>query len=98
MSFDFLARFRILPEKEAEFLALVPPMEANAREEPGTLFYKFYRLEDPGMFAVFESFVDEAADEAHRNNPANAGLIAGMIACMDGTYTRELLLPLARDG
>lgn len=98
MSYDFIARFRIRPEKEAEFLDLVPPMEANSREEPGTLFYKFYRLEEPGMFAVFESFVDEAADEAHRNNPANADLIAGMIGCMDGTYTREFLLPLKRDG
>jgi autoinducer 2-degrading protein len=94
MSWTFLSRFKIKADHEAEFVTLIPPMEANAASEPGTLAYKFYRLDAPLAFAVFESFADEAADQAHQANPASADVIARMIACIDGTYTREYLLPL----
>jgi len=59
------------------------------------LAYKFYRLDTPLGFAVFESFVDEAADQAHQANPASTDIIASMIECIDGTYTREYLRPIA---
>jgi (4S)-4-hydroxy-5-phosphonooxypentane-2,3-dione isomerase len=94
MSFSFIARFRVKPERDAEFVSLIPQMEANSAEEPGTLSYKFYRTDEPNGFAVFESFVDEAADEAHRANPKNEEIIARMIECMDGTYVREYLRPV----
>ena len=42
MSWTFLSRFNIKADREAEFLTLIPPMEANAAVEPGTLAYKFY--------------------------------------------------------
>lgn len=92
MAFSFLARFRIRPDKEAEFVDLTRQMEALAPSEPGTLSYKFYRLAEPGMFAVYESFTDAAADRAHMDYPHNKPLIERMIACMDGSYVRELLL------
>ena len=91
MAFSFLSRFRIAAGKEAEFVALARQMEALAADEPGTIGYKFYRLDEPGMFAVYESFVDEAADQAHVAYSHNQPLIERMIACMDGSYTRELL-------
>ena len=91
MAFSFLSRFRIAAGREAEFVALARQMEALAADEPGTLGYKFYRLDEPGMFAVYESFVDEAADQAHIAYPHNQPLIERMIACMDGSYVRELL-------
>ena len=94
MAFSFLSRFRVKPEKEADFLALVPQLEEVSRREPWTLAYKFYRLEDPGMFAVYESFVDEDADRAHMEYPHNKPLIEQMIACMDGHYVREMLYDL----
>ena len=94
MSISFLARFRVKPEHEADFVALVAPMEANAKHEPATLAYKFYRLTEPHWFAVFESFVDEAADEAHQANPANVEIIKKMVEYMDGGYTREYLFPI----
>lgn len=95
MAFSFLSRFRVKPEKEADFLALVPQLEEVSRREPWTLAYKFYRLEEPGMFAVYESFVDESADLKHQQNPEGAALIEPMVACIDGTYTRELLIDIA---
>lgn len=94
MSHDFIARFKIQTEYIDKFVALIAPMEENSRQEPGTLGYKFYRLEEASWFAVFESFVDEAADLAHQENPANEALIAEMITYMDGGYTREFLLPV----
>lgn len=91
MAFTFLSRFRIKPDRDAEFVSLIPQMEANAAAEPATLAYKFYRLDDPGMFGVFESFVDADGDHAHQANPANGPIIEKMIACMAGGYERELL-------
>nr|WP_310523550.1 antibiotic biosynthesis monooxygenase [Polymorphobacter sp.] len=94
MSWTFLSRFNIKPDHEAEFVTLIPAMEANAASEPGTLAYKFYRLDAPHAFAVFESFVDEAADQAHQANPASTDIITRMIDCIDGTYTRDYLRPV----
>ncbi len=94
MTWTFLSRFKVKPERDADFAALIPRMEANAAEEPGTLAYKFYRLAEPHWIAVFESFVDEAADQAHQANPKSAEILAKMIDYIDGTYTREYLLPL----
>jgi len=91
MPMTFVARFRIKPEKEADFLVLIPKIEAISAEETHTLAYKFYRLDEPNMFAVLESFTDEAADIAHQKNPKTVALIDDIIACMDGTYTREYL-------
>ncbi len=94
MAFSFLSRFRIRADKEAEFIELAKAMEALAPSEPGTLSYQFYRLAEPGMFAVYERFTDEEADKAHGAYDHNKSLIERMIACMDGSYTRELLYDL----
>lgn len=91
MAFTFLSRFRVKPEHDAEFVDLIPRMEANAAAEPATLAYKFYRLDDPHMFGVFESFVDAEGDLAHQANPASAPIIKRMIECIDGKYVREML-------
>lgn len=91
MAFTFLSRFRIRPEREAEFVTLAKEMTALSTDEPATLAYQFFRLEEPGMFAVFESFTSEAGDRAHQDRPENAAIIAEMVACMDGAYSREYL-------
>ena len=91
MPYSFLSRFRIKPERDAEFVDLIAEMEGHAAAEPDTLTYKFYRLDQDGGYAVFESFTDEAADKAHQGNPASAPTIAKMIEIIDGGYTREML-------
>ena len=98
MAFSFLSRFRIQDERQDEFVALARQMEELSRQEPGTLHYKFFRLAEPGMFAVHESFVDEAADQAHMDYDHNKPLIEKIIQCMDGQYERELLFDLAPHG
>lgn len=91
MAYTFLSRFRIKPERDAEFVELIAEMERHAAAEPDTLAYKFYRLDRDGGYAVFESFTDEAADKAHQANPASAPAIGKMIEIIEGGYTRELL-------
>ncbi len=91
MAYSFLSRFRIKPERESDFVRLAKEMEGLIDREPGTLAFKFFRLDAPHMFAVYESFVDEAADRAHIETDHGKPLIAGMIGCMDGGYEREML-------
>jgi autoinducer 2-degrading protein len=94
VAYSFLSRFRIKPDREGDFIAMAREMEGLVDREPGTLGFKFYRLEEPGMFAVYESFVDEAADKAHMEAEHAKPIIARMLDCMDGSYHRELLLDL----
>jgi (4S)-4-hydroxy-5-phosphonooxypentane-2,3-dione isomerase len=94
MAFSFLSRFRIKPDRTDDFIALARQMEGLVDREPGTVGYRFFRLEEPGMFAVYESFVDEEADRQHMNYDHNKPLIAQMMECMDGHYQREMLYDL----
>ena len=98
MAFTFLSRFRVKPESDARFVELIGEMEAIARHEPDTLEYRFYRLEEANMFAVYESFTSEQGDAAHQANPANTAIIAEMIECMAGGYQREMLYDVAAAG
>jgi len=97
MAYSFLSRFRVKPEREDEFVRTARQMEALVEQEPGTLAFQFFRLGEPGMFAVFESFVDEAADKAHMETDHGKPLIEIMVGCMAGGYERELLYDLEGD-
>ncbi len=94
MAYSFLSRFRVKPQCEDDFVGLARQMEGLVDREPGTLRFQFFRLGEPGMFAVFESFADEAADKAHMETDHGKPLIERMIACMDGGYEREMLYDL----
>jgi autoinducer 2-degrading protein len=94
MAYSFLSRFRIKQDAENTFIELAKTMESLVHLEPGTLAFKFFRLEEPGMFAVYESFVDAAADKAHMETEHGKPIIEKMIACMDGSYSREMLYDL----
>jgi autoinducer 2-degrading protein len=91
MPHSFLSRFRIKPDRDSEFVELIDRMEEIAARENDTLAYKFYRLDDSGGYAVFESFTNEAADQAHQQNPESAPIIQQMIEIIDGGYVREML-------
>lgn len=89
----FIARMQVKPGKEAEFEALARRLtDAVRAHEPGTLQYEFFRLPDTERgYAVFESFVDEAAEEAHRDTPHFHELAPPLVECLDGEYVREYL-------
>ncbi|WP_120075473.1 putative quinol monooxygenase [Aurantiacibacter odishensis] len=91
MPTTFLSRFKVKAGKEDDFVDLIAAAEDNASREADTLAYKFYKLEEPRAFAVYESFTNDDADLAHQQNPENAPIIEKMIECIDGTYEREYL-------
>lgn len=89
----FIARMQVKPGKEADFESLARRLTEKVRaEEPGCVGYEFFRLPDTERgYAVYESFVDEAAEEAHRDTPHFHELAPGLIECIDGEYVREYL-------
>ena len=89
----FLARMKIKPEKEQEFLGLVKQLTAAVHaNEPDVLHYEFFKLKDEELgYAVFESFVSEEADEAHQKTPHFNEIAPALIDCIDGKYVREYL-------
>jgi autoinducer 2-degrading protein len=89
----FIARMQVKPGKEAEFEELAKQLTEKVRsEEPGCVGYEFFRLPATERgYAVYESFVDEAAEEAHRDTPHFHELAPGLIECIDGEYVREFL-------
>ena len=91
MAYSFLSRFRIKSDRQDDFIALAKKMEGLVVQEPGTLGFKFFRLGEPQMFAVYESFVDEEADKAHMETDHGKPVIEQMLDCMDGSYHREML-------
>ena len=97
MSFTYIARLRIRPEAEADFLAAIDDMMAAAAEDPNTLDYKAFTLVDDAYSYVFyESYVDAEADEHHRNGPITAPIIARMVACIDDSgFSQEFWNPVS---
>jgi len=89
----FLSRMKVKPEKEAEYLELVAKLTAEVKaKEPNTLQYQFYKLRDEEYgYAVYESFIDQAAEDEHLATPHFAELAPPMIECLDGAYVREYL-------
>ena len=89
----FIARMQVKPGKEEEFEQLARQLtERTLAEEPGVRAYEFFRLPDTERgYAVFESFEDAAAEEAHRETPHFNELAPSIIDCLDGTYVREFL-------
>lgn len=92
----FLARMKVKAGKEAEFVKLARELTAQVMEnEPETLNYEFFKLRDEERgYAVYEQFVNEAAEEAHRNTEHFHALAPALIECLDGPYVREYLDPL----
>lgn len=89
----FIARMQVKPGKEQEFEELARQLTREVRaNEPGTLGYEFFRLpETERGYAVFESFIDENAEEAHRDTPHFHRLAGPLVECLDGEYIREYL-------
>ncbi len=61
--------------KEAELEAFLKQGAELAAQEPGTITW--YALsEEPGRFAIFDTFEDESGRDAHLNGPIAAALMA----------------------
>ncbi|WP_425407889.1 putative quinol monooxygenase [Hyphococcus sp.] len=97
MAHTFVARMKVFPEKQAQFIDACERMEKAVKEnEPDALIYQFFRLREPNAFAVIESFKTEAADEAHQQSAHFKEIAPSMIECIDGGWEREYLDPLKK--
>jgi len=92
----FIARMKVKPEKEQDYLRLVQQLSDEVRaHEPETTIYQFFRERGkPLHYAVIEQFSSEASEEAHRDTPHFHRLAPPLIDCLDGTYVREYLDPI----
>lgn len=99
MKITFVARVTVKPECESEFMACCRALEEHVQaNEPDTLIYTFFRLREPGQFAVLESFRNEAAQQHHMSSPVLAEYSPKLAACVEGTWVREYLDPLESSG
>lgn len=99
MAVSFIARMSVHRDKEQAFIAHCRALEeAVRRAEPDCLYYKFYKLEEPLRYAVFESFTSHEAEQAHQASGHFKRIAPDLIACLDGTYVREYLLDLDSGG
>jgi (4S)-4-hydroxy-5-phosphonooxypentane-2,3-dione isomerase len=88
----FLSRMTVKAGAEARFERIVKDMQARVhRDEPGFIFYEFFKLREPRRYAVLESFPDEATEHAHMGGKILAELGPGIVDCLDGTWEREYL-------
>lgn len=61
-------KYKVKPEKAEEFLNAVEEFTQATRNEPGNLWFEWYRdPQDPTVFLLIEGFKDDAG-EAHVNS------------------------------
>lgn len=90
----FVSRMTVKPGREQEFVERCNRLAGLVHaSEPRTLHYEFFRLREPRRYAVIESFMDEAAEQAHMNSALLAEHGPGIVDCLDGPYVREYLDP-----
>ncbi|GAA2094064.1 putative quinol monooxygenase [Streptomyces albiaxialis] len=66
MTYVVVARYRTLPGKEDEVLALLDTMAEASRQEPGNRQYRVHRgAEDPRTVVLYEEYDAEADFDAH---------------------------------
>jgi (4S)-4-hydroxy-5-phosphonooxypentane-2,3-dione isomerase len=91
----FIARMTVKAGHEGEFVRCCRELEQHVRaHEPEVVAYEFYKLREPGRYAVLESFRDEASEHRHMSSAKLAELGPKIAACLDGTWVREYLDPL----
>jgi quinol monooxygenase YgiN len=78
MAYVVSAKWRAKPGKEDRLKALCEEMTEPSRAEPGNVFYQAQRsVEDPGLFYLYEQYVDEAGYEAHMDSEHFTRLVKG---------------------
>ena len=70
MAYVVVATYRVKAGEEEKVRAVLETMAPLSRKEPGCLFYQAHRsTEDPGVFLLYEQYLDEAAYKAHMETP-----------------------------
>ncbi|SVB20928.1 uncharacterized protein METZ01_LOCUS173782, partial [marine metagenome] len=94
---SFIAWMTVKEGREKEFISHCKSLAERVTEnEPGILYYRFFKLREPRRYAVVESFADEAAEEIHMNSAHLAEIAPPLLDCLEGdpAYVREYLDPI----
>jgi quinol monooxygenase YgiN len=74
-----IAKITALPGKRDEVIAAVSELEPALQEEPGTLVFAIAKdTGDDVTVWAFELYADDAAREAHLDNPAFKAFVANL--------------------
>jgi (4S)-4-hydroxy-5-phosphonooxypentane-2,3-dione isomerase len=67
MAYVITAFWKAKPGEEQRIEQIIQTMTPLTLDEPGCIAYQGHRsLEEPGLFMLYEQYVDEAALDAHR--------------------------------
>lgn len=82
----FFALLKVKAGKEQEFERLQRELSRLTHEaEPDTIVYDVVRhSKQPGMYAVYARFKDEAAFQYHQKTPFHDRLVPPILDCLDG--------------
>ncbi|MFG3254660.1 putative quinol monooxygenase [Streptomyces sp. NPDC048172] len=80
MTYVVVARYRTLPGKEDEVLALLDTMAEASRQEPDNLQYRVHRsTEDPRTVVLYEEYEAESGFDAHCATDHFRDLVLGRV-------------------
>lgn len=83
--FCFIAKLRIKPGREAEFLRLQKELSELTRQEAGCLAYDVLKSEaDAGQYVYYARFRDKQAFDTHMATDFHDRLIPPIMDCVDG--------------
>ena len=93
MAFVVVASMKTLEGKgadfEAAFAGLTPIVRAT---EPGVLYYQLTKSRtEANLYKVVEAYADKAAFDLHCASEAFLTAWPGIVACLDGPPTAEML-------
>ena len=85
------AKWQVKEGQLKSVLEHLPELATKSRREEGNLFFKIHQsISDVNTLMLFESYVDEAAVQAHRNSDHFKNLVLGKI--VPDLENRESLL------
>lgn len=88
----FISRMTVKAGREQDFVDACNELTGQVKaNEPGVIYYEFFKLREPRRYAVLESFPSDEAEHAHMNSPWLAQVAPRIIDCVDGTWEREYL-------
>ncbi len=87
-----IAKVRARAGMAKAFEEMVTSVAANVEAvEPGNVFYRAYRTEDPQIFVAIEVYADKAAHEAHMNSDHRAKAAAKVVELLEGAIEADRL-------
>lgn len=87
-----IAKVRARDGMAAAFEEMVTGVARNVETvEPGNVFYRAYRTNDPQRFVAVEVYADKAAHEAHMSSDHRAKAAGKVIELLDGAIEADRL-------